>query len=265
MKRSQLLCMVCFIAMAACSNPPVATPLPSLQTVDVAYPPELSPLSLALNACAASLPYIALFVYEIPGQATRIGDYDLVFSLGEQFYTTGEGPAFSAPLAWENIAVVVQAETQSGMLSRADLKALFEGRTVTWEGEQLNPQPVQVWVYPDGSRLRALFDQLVLSGGNVSTHARLAPETGAMLEGVSSEPGSIGYLPAAWLKDEDNHLVQGVRQVELGDDLSALLRQPLLAATTSEPHGAARDLLACLQGPVGQKMLKERYEAWKLD
>jgi hypothetical protein len=53
-------------------------------------------------------------------------------------------------------------------------------------------------------------------------------------------------VAAAWADET-------VKSIDLG------LQMPVIAVTAEEPSGAVRDLLACLQGPVGQQAISEHY------
>jgi hypothetical protein len=81
----------------------------------------------------------------------------------------------------------------------------------------------------------------------VTTAAMLAPDPGAMLETISENIGTIGYLPGSFLATVDPSIVSKVKIIQLEPILEAQLRQPVIAITQSEPTGLLRSLLVCLE------------------
>lgn len=249
------------LLLTGCSGPLTATPPPTQAPVKVAITPELRPLTQALSACTRAHPDIALLLDETPGASLQLARADFALSLGlpveSQPITSTQavtaGLPFFAPLAQEEIVVIVNQKNPVSHLSGQELEDLFSGQVDRWAQPDSPGEAVQVWVYPDSSPLRAQFDNIVMNGSPTSGQAMIAPSPSAMLEAVKRDPGAIGYVPHAWLDS-------GVRSPSLDPALASLLRMPVLALAPSEPQGPARVLLGCLQQGEGQQLIKEKYQ-----
>jgi hypothetical protein len=252
-----VLLSIVWLFLAGCSPPQAATPPPTPQALDAALTPALRPISAALHNCALVHPEIGLFLEETPASSLNLQDGKLGFQIGEP----PSGPEVAAPIAEEEIVVILNPGNPSSQLSKQNLKDLFGGKITDWQELGTSSLSTQIWIYPNGDEVRSLFDEVVLQGESNSTWAMLAPDPEAMLEAVSMEPGAVGYLPRAWLGLPGN--ANKVKQAQLDEDLVISLRQPVLALSTSQPGPAARSLLTCLQGEQGQQDLKGFYEPWK--
>jgi hypothetical protein len=93
---------------------------------------------------------------------------------------------------------------------------------------------VQVWVYASEEDVQIVFDQFVMAGRSVTPSARLAVNPQQMSEILVNQPNTVGILPRHWK-------VGGVR------DLYLIAAVPVLALTKSDPQGAVKELIACLQ------------------
>jgi hypothetical protein len=112
-----------------------------------------------------------------------------------------------------------------------------------------SPANANVWLPLAGDETLTAFQEAVLGVSRLSPEIHLAPNPAAMLAAVSGDPAAVGILPGAWLDDS-------VRSFDLGIQLPVLITAP------QTPTGPALDLAACLQGPVGQTILAERYQPW---
>ena len=106
---------------------------------------------------------------------------------------------------------------------------------------------IKVWALLKADETRRAIRQEVLQGGLVTPNAFLAPHPSAMLEAVSGDPDAIGYLPKAWSTAEISTIYLGIKM-------------PVLVVADEDPQGAARQLVACLQGELGQIILEPFYE-----
>ena len=95
--------------------------------------------------------------------------------------------------------------------------------------------PIQVWTYAQGEDVQQVFEKDVMENQQVTSFARLAVSAQDMLNSVANDPDSIGFLPAAWVKGNVKSIYTVASSV------------PVLAITRSEPQGALKELIACLQ------------------
>jgi hypothetical protein len=92
-----------------------------------------------------------------------------------------------------------------------------------------------------------IFDQVVLQTQPLTSQAMLAPDPAAMLEAISKDENSIGYLPASFLLSSGSVNPGEVNLVQLDQPLETALDQPVVALTQAEPQGLLRSLLVCLE------------------
>lgn len=201
------------------------------QTLHIAITPAAHPTSEAVLNCAPTSEDLFIDIDSLYLGTFEPEDYDLVIQLGEP--TDGSG--FLAQIAEEEIVLIsnFQSEREPGRSEAADL---FTGRV---EGGGL-------WVGPQSDEARQIFTSEVLLGAPVVGSAHLASTQEQMLAEVAADSTALGVLPAAWANET-------VRVIRLGVGV------PVLISAKSEPSGAARELIACLQSLGGQEMLSERY------
>jgi len=125
----------------------------------------------------------------------------------------------------EEILIVTQRQSPVQNLTLEEARALFAG--------QGDPS-IQVWVYASGEDVQQVFDQVVMAGRSVSSSAQLAVHPQQMSDTLVDEANAVGILPRHW-KVGDTREIYNVATV------------PVLALTDSEPQGAIRELIACLQ------------------
>jgi hypothetical protein len=250
--RGILWATILILLLAGCSAPPAVDPAPSPQAFSVALSPALQPMDEALHQCALDQPELALILNETPLNSVDFKNNELEIRLGP----LPEGANYSAALAEEQIAVIVNPENSIKSLSVEDLGAIFSGKSRSWSEFGGKDREIQVWAAPPGNEVRRNFDSAVLSKKPLSSQAFLAPDSASMLSSIAADPDAIGYLPGAWLTDN-------VRSLDLGNALETALRQPALAIMPKEPSGTGRDFLYCLQSGPGQELIRKRYLPWK--
>ena len=227
------------VLFAACSPFQATTPLPVLQTIKIAITPALRPLSPALQVCAAEQLEVILDVSETPSGTLMQTNADLYFRLGEP----EQLPPFAAPLAWEEIVLIMHPTADVGALNQTQLQTLFSGSS---------GGTIQVWVPLAGDETRQAFEAASLPNGLLTPFAKLAPDPAAMLAAVAADPDAVGYLPKAWVTADINTL-------ELG------LRLPVLVMAEEEPQGPALNLVSCLQAETGQAVILDHYLSWDFE
>ncbi len=134
----------------------------------------------------------------------------------------------------DDLLVVVQPQTGVGPLTTDQVRMLFSGQITQWAGVGGANLPVEVWSYSPSEDIQKVFDEQVMQGEPIVSLARLAVSAQAMSDSVGANPGSIGILPRRWKAGN----------TEVVFTLPAL---PVLAVTSSPPHGAVQNLIGCLQ------------------
>jgi hypothetical protein len=211
--------------LAACA-PFDYSPAPNPpQPFTIIHTPALAWMQDTLHLCATANPKIALRVEELPVSALEIGAADAILKLGtnpEELINN----AHATLLGWEYITIISSPDISPSQLELPDLKILYSTVEPTY----------QAWIYPQGSELSTIFRQQILADEATSPHLLIAPDPQAMLEAISTQPNSVGFLPQSWL-------AEGVALNNIQGDY----RQPILALTKSEPVGLTVEFLKCLE------------------
>jgi hypothetical protein len=200
------------LLISACST---STPQPTPQVVSVYSSFAAEPWLTELYDCAATQNNVSL---------SRVDDSstaDVVLQIGE--------PAVLASFAYqidtEEILIVTQRQSPIQNLTLEDARALFMG---------MGDPSVQVWVYASDADVQQVFDQLVMEGRSVSSSALIAVNPQQMSDTLVNQPNTVGILPRHW-KVGDSREVFSAGTV------------PVLALAKTEPQGAIKELIACLQ------------------
>ncbi|MDD5370099.1 MAG: hypothetical protein PHQ40_13520 [Anaerolineaceae bacterium] len=234
------------LALVGCTPQPLTTPSAATpQVVRVQYSPNLRYWTQVLSACANREPDIALVVQEISVPAIDLSKGELALRIG----APDTLPNFSAPIGTEEWAVIVHAANPIGELTLDQVRAIFTGSVSKWEvfasagsssSSPVTGIPVQIWRALPGDDLGQAFSRDVLGNESISKRAFEAPSSEAMLEAVSQNPGAIGFVPRRWVNGSVNAVkVAGVE---------GILAEPVLVMANTEPQGAVRRLVACMQG-----------------
>jgi len=204
-----LLFLFSFMLFSCAPATPPATP----QVVTVHSTSAAQPWLDPLYACAGSSSVISRV--DEPSSADivlRVGEPEILVSSAFQIDT-------------EQILIVTHRQSPVQNLTLEEARALFAG---------LGNPSVQVWVYASDEDVQVVFDHFVMEGRSVTPAARLAVNPQQMSDTVVNEPHTVGILPRHW-KAGDVREVYPVATV------------PVLALTKSEPQGAVKALIACLQ------------------
>jgi hypothetical protein len=195
-------------------------------------------LAVNVNATSAARPWLeAFYSCAAPTTAIRLSDpesADIMVRLGEPVGLSL--PAFK--IGEEDILVVIHPLDAVGALDTFQIQRLFAGEVTNWSGLGGADLPVQVWAYSADEDVQVYFDRLVMEGRPVTSLARLAVSAQAMSDAVGATPGAVGILPRRWKTGNTREVLQ-------------LPGLPVLAITTTEPIGATKQLLGCVQASSG--------------
>ncbi len=209
MKKTALFLFFLFIVSACSTGTPPATP----QVVTVYSTSAAQPWLAPLYDCAR--PSVAL------SRVDNASAADIALRLGEPRSSV----SFAYQIDAEEILIVTNRQSPVQNLTLEAARALFAGQ---------GDSSVQVWVYPSGEDVQEVFAQAVMAGRSVSSSAKLAVTPQQMSDTLVKESDAVGILPRRWK-------VGDVREVFMAATV------PVLALTKSEPQGAIKDLIACLQ------------------
>ncbi len=213
--------------LASCSGIEYAAPPTAPHPLLISITPALGWIVDDLHRCAVETPEIALIVNEAPASGLDFESAEAYLRLGSP---PEAPPHFATLLGYESIVIIAHPGISPSQLEIIDVKIHYTSLDAEY----------QTWEYPPGNELRTIFDAVVLQGEAPSPQTKIAPNPTAMLEAIASNPGSVGYSSTHWLQPD-------VQSVAPGAAYADALRPPILALTTSEPQGATRQFLACLQ------------------
>ncbi len=169
-----------------------------------------------------------------------------------------ETGVWSAPLAYDRLAIVVHPENPLGSLTLDQLRAIYQGRVARWSALGGSDRPITVVTRNSGSAPRQLFDRLVLEGQPTTGAARLAFSDATMLALVQADPGAIGFLSLAAVDTSVRPVaVEGVSPTAPTRDYP--LTTTILAVAATAPEEATLAFLAWIQSPPGQAIVARRY------
>jgi hypothetical protein len=227
MKFKPFVALIVLLILSACNG--TTEPQTALRIV---ISPAAHPVSPAVLTCAPASEDISVSINSYYPGSFALADYDIFIRLGEP----DDEAAFVAQIAIEEIVAIANSGLGLEQLTRSEAADLFSGRTGT----------STIWVGPESDEARQFFTAEVLLGSPVSSFASLAASPEQMLAQVAADPNAVGILATAWVDGS-------VSTIDLG------IQTPVLAMSATEPTGAASDLIACLQGGIGQTILSEKY------
>lgn len=214
----KLFFILSMIFLAACGT---ATPQAVTQVVNVYATSAASPWLKNIYDCAT------------PPVVVRLSDpasTDITIRLGQP--ANLNTPAFQ--IGNDEILVMINPQTGVSSLSANQVRDLFAGQITSWKDVGGKDIPVQVWVFDLGEDIQQIFNQVEMGGTPITSQARLAVSAQNMSDSITGNPGSIGILTRRLKADNTQ-------------DVLDVTSAPVLAITKSEPQGAIKELIACLQ------------------
>lgn len=204
-----LLFLSSFLLFSCSTSTPPATP----QIVTVYSTSAAEPWLSELYDCAQASPVLSRVDDPI--------DADIALQVGEPKFLS----SFAYQIDTEEILIVTHRQSPVQNLTLEEARALFVG---------LGDPSVQVWVYASGADVQEVFDRFVMEGRAVTPAARLAVNPQQMSDTLVNEPNTVGILPRHWKAGDSR-------------DVFSVATVPVLAITDSEPQGAIKELIGCLQ------------------
>jgi len=251
----------------------LALALAGCQSSHLDIPPTASLVTLRLGCTPATTPLIRELAqgYQREYPATRLV-LDLTVTATGQPSTEGTGPpvtiteappleagVWSAPLAYDHLAIIVHPENPLGNLTLDQLRAIYQGRITGWAALGGSDRPITVVTRNASSAPRQVFDRLVLDGLPATGAARLTLSDAAMLALVRGDPGAIGFVSMAAVDTSVRPIaVEGVNPTSpAAEDYP--LRTTILAVAAAPPEIAYLSFLLWVQSPAGQAIVARHY------
>jgi len=221
-----------FFRAPAAATTPVSS-IPTSQSLYIVLSPSLGWLGNTFSECSRLQPDLSVIIDERSA--------DQILPLTNPSFRWGDPgnlPGFVYPLGTDRIVVIVNPANTFTSIDQANIESIFSGATTKWP--DASQAGIKVWEYLPGEDIQQLFDGTILKGGQISSLAFIAGDPQQMLSAVAAEPGAIGFIPARWLDST-------VSAVTISNIDPASLSFPVLALTPTEPSGALRTWISCLQ------------------
>jgi undecaprenyl-diphosphatase len=235
-----------------------ATPSGELQTINLEYTPSLTWLEPAISTCADALEDVHLITHLVPTDQLDTTSSDVVLRWG----APTQLDLYSAQLSTDRLAFIVSPKNPLKSLDLDNLKNVLNGKYKSWgdlytacpdcfstgyDAAAYKDKPLSLGFYSPNEDIQVMLDLAVMGGQAVnSTEAALLPDTTAMMETVAESDTAFGFVP-------ERALNETVKEVPLSDVDPIKLTQPLLAIAKTEPSGAMRNWLICLQTVLNPK------------
>ena len=226
MKKTYLLLLLILLILTACSPTETIPPATATPIYLISYSPSLETHRSEFQNCANEVSNA--FFQLRANQAFTDETVDLFIRLGD----SQSLPDFTAQIGKEEIVVILHPSNQTTP-TQSELQNIFSGRTTNWA--KIDGQgDIQVWVLPMENETSQIFQEYFLGGMLFSSNAQVAPGPAQILEAVSGDPAAIGYLPQSWVNSS-------IEAMDINIEV------PVLVFADTEPEGALREFVACLQ------------------
>lgn len=165
---------------------------------------------------------------------------DLILTWGK----TREIEGFSAEIGRDELVAIVNPDNSIPSINLDDLRLIYQGQLTDWDWQAVGGPSGVLTAY--AYTPLAAETNVLKAGGLFTDNAPLsrevvqAPSTGEMRSAIANDPGGIGFLARSWVDES-------VRVLPVNGLPAGAWQVPLLSISSTEPQGAARDWLLCVQ------------------
>lgn len=224
------LLLAAALLLAGCAPLPTPSAVPSPQPLRIQADAVFEPLYGLMASCVPGGSTLYYTASTEPSDA-RLGWAELP-----------EADSHSFALGEQKLVLVVNPRNSLTTLSTDQLHDIYTGVVDDWQltSQAQTASPINAWGYPPEDFLGDIFRQAFSVGNARAANIQTAPGPAQMRAAVAKDPQAIGFLPEWWLDSSVKAL--SINSTEQGN-----LSLPILAGTKSEPQGALRAWLVCLQ------------------
>jgi len=171
-------------------------------------------------------------------------------------------------VARDGIAVVVNPANPVSVMTIEQIGKIYTGAYTNWSQVGGPDKPIIVLSRESSSGTYVFFQEHVLNKADYTTRARLMPATSAIIQAVSSDQWSIGYVGLGYAVEAGDKVK--MLSVQAKVDAPAIapseetvtsgeysIARPLQLYTKGEPTGAIKDFIDFCKSPEGQKIVVE--------
>jgi phosphate transport system substrate-binding protein len=159
------------------------------------------------------------------------------------------------PIAYDAIAVIVNPSNPVDGLTKAQVKAIFEGRITNWK--QVGGPDMEIGLVnrDEASGTREAFFKIVLDKERFDPTAVVLPGTGQVRSVVAQAPSAIGYISLGFVTPEVKALA--IDGVEPSEEAVVNGRYPISRVlhflTRGEPTGLVKEFIDYVLSPEVQE------------
>jgi phosphate transport system substrate-binding protein len=169
-------------------------------------------------------------------------------------------------IAFDGIAIVVHPDNQLKDISLEQLKKVYTGAYTNWKELGGPDQPITVLSRESSSGTYVFFQEHVLNKENYSPSVKLMPASSSIVQTITADKWSIGYVGLGYTKDAKVKVV-GVKKDAAAPvvmpshetvlDKSYPIARALYLYFKGEPADMNKMFLDFAMSPEGQKIVEE--------
>jgi phosphate transport system substrate-binding protein len=169
-------------------------------------------------------------------------------------------------VARDGIAVVVHPQNQVNELTMDQLRQIFNGTLENWKQVGGPDQGIQALSRESNSGTYVFFNEHVLMKDDFGRAIRLMPSSAAIVQSVSQDPWSIGYVGLGYAGGGETKLVGVMAEAGQPAVLPSLetvqggnysIARALYLYTNGEPEGLAKAFVDFVLAEEGQRIVQE--------
>jgi phosphate transport system substrate-binding protein len=166
-------------------------------------------------------------------------------------------------VAYDGIAIVVNAANPISDLSPKQLEQLFAGDVNDWSAIGGNAGKISIYTRNTASGTYADFRKMGMRNRDYATSSQKMAGNEQIVAEVAKNPSGVGYVGLAYTREPGIKVVtiDGVapsRETILRKENTYLLSRPTFYYTNGKPSGEAAKFLAFTLSPEGQKIVEDQ-------
>jgi len=171
-------------------------------------------------------------------------------------------------VARDGIAVIVNPANPVASLTLEQIRSIYTGAYTSWQEVGGPDEQIIVLSRESSSGTYVFFQEHVLKKQDYRQDARLMPATATIIQSVSDDKWSIGYVGLGYAREAGEKVktlpvqadakatpVMPSEETVLSDKYS--IARPLYLYTAGQPQGAVKDFVDFCLGTQGQKIVRE--------
>ncbi len=171
-------------------------------------------------------------------------------------------------VARDGIAVVVNPANPIDALTLEQIRKIYTGAYTRWSQVDGPDEPIVVLSRESSSGTYVFFQEHVLQKKDYRQDARLMPATSSIIQSVSADKWSIGYVGLGYAVEAAGKVK--MLGVKAGDEAAVVMpseetvdtgaysiARPLHLYTAGDPEGPVKEFIDFCLGPEGQKIVRQ--------